>query len=460
MPDRDTGLLRFIRLRSATGLVVASMIGAGIFTTTGFQAQDLGNPGWIFALWVVGGILALCGALCFGELGAMMPEAGAEYVYVRESYGQAVAFMSAFVALFAGFSAPIAAAIKSLVVYLGYFVPVFSRDPGLALGVSANDVAAVALTWVLVGIHAGGVRAGIGFNDVVTLMKVVGIVLVIAAAAVFGSGDVGHFSHVSPRYNELSTSAFFAALATSLIFVNFCYLGWNGAAYVAGEMDNPQRDLPRSLLIGTGLVTALYLGLNAVYLYGANVDTLAGKVDVGLVSARRLFGPAGVSAVTALLCVSILASASAMTIEGPRVYYAFGRDFPPLQLLTTVSTRSNAPVQALVLQGAVTSGIILSGTVDQILQYAGFTLTLFASLAVSCVIVLRVRRPGMPRPFRTWGYPFTPLLFLGVSIWTMAWAIRGRPGESILGLVTAAVGGVLCYALARFRRASPPRNGE
>lgn len=456
MTEPSNTLLRHIRLRSATGLVVASMIGAGIFTTTGFQAEDLGHPGWIFFLWVVGGLLALSGALCFGELGAMMPEAGAEYVYIRESYGQAVAFMSAFVALFAGFSAPIAGALKSFVLYLGYFFPVFSEDPMIALGVSVNDVAAVALTWMLVGVHASGVRAGIGFNDVVTLMKVVGIVLVIIFAFALGSGDASHLTQVSGRFAELSTGDFLGALATSLIFVNFCYLGWNGAAYVASEMDRPQRDLPRSLMIGTALVTVLYLGLNAVYFYGADADTLAGKAEVGLVSARELFGPAGVTGVTLLLCVSILASASAMTIEGPRLYYAFGKDFTPMRFLVRVSERSKAPALALVLQGVVTSAIVLSGTVDQILQYAGFTLTLFASLGVSCVIVLRFRQPDAPRPFRTWGYPITPVLFLAVSAWTMVWAVRGRPWESALGVATAVVGGILCYLFDRRRRSSGP----
>jgi APA family basic amino acid/polyamine antiporter len=447
----EGGLLKHLRLRSATGLVVASMIGAGIFTTTGFQASDLGHPGWILLLWIVGGISALCGALAFAELGAMMPEAGAEYVYVRETYGRTMAFTNAFIALFAGFSAPIAGAIEGLVAYLGYFIPAFSGPDVIVAGITINDLASILICWVLVSIHARGVKLGIAFSDTITFAKVVGIVLLIAAAFVFGSGDVSRLTFVSERFAEMNRLDFFGVLATSLIFVNFCYLGWNGAAYMAAEMDEPQRDLPRALLIGTGLVTLLYLGLNAVYLYGANVDELAGKVEVGLVSARVLFGSAGVTAVTALLCVSILASASAMTVLGPRLYYAFGQDFAPLGFLAQASPKSGAPVQALVLQGVVTSGIILLGTVDQIFQYAGFTLTLFACLAVSCVIVLRITRPDAPRPFRMWGYPFTPILFLVISVWTMIWAIRGRPMESLLGLATALAGGILCVGLQRYR---------
>jgi APA family basic amino acid/polyamine antiporter len=229
----------------------------------------------------------------------------------------------------------------------------------------------------------------------------------------------------------------------------FCYSGWNASAYVASEMRDPQRDLPRSLLLGTVLVVVLYLGLNVVYFMAAGVDGLAGHVEVGQIAARALFGSAGAAVVTLILCVSIIASASAMTIAGPRVYYAFGRDFTPLQGLAYANATTGAPSRALLLQGVVTSAVIVSGRVDQIQQYAGFTLTLFASLAVSCVIVLRRRRPGLVRPFRTWGYPFTPLLFLAVSAWMMLWAFRGRPVESTLSLVTVALGGAAFLALSR-----------
>lgn len=446
--ESEGGLLRFVGLRSATMIVVASMIGAGIFTTTGFQAAALGHPGYIYALWLLGGVLALCGALCFAELGAAMPEAGAEYVYIRETYGSALAFMSAFVALFAGFSAPIAGALKSLVRYLSHFFPILADDPLVFGALHFNDVLAIVFVWVLVTIHAAGVRGGIGFNDVVTLMKIVGIVLVLLAAAALGKGDLANLTTVSSSYTELGAMDKMTAFATSLIFVTFCYLGWNGSAYLAAEMKNPQRDLPRSLLLGTGLVTLLYFGLNAMYFYGAGVDGLAGELEVGLVSSRMLFGGTGVTLVSILLCVSILASASAMTVIGPRIYYTFGKDFPILGFLHSTGEKSGAPVAALVLQGVVTSVIILSGTVDQILQYAGFTLTLFSSIAVSCVIVLRIKQPDLPRPFKVWAYPFTPLLFIGVSVWTMIWAFRGRPVESSLALLTVAIGGLVFWASA------------
>ena len=436
-----------MRLRSATALVIANMIGAGIFTTTGFLAADLRHPLLIFVLWAIGGSLALLGALCYAELGAMMPRAGAEYVYLRESYGPAVGFMSAFVSLMAGFSAPIAAALKSFVIYVGHFFPSLAEDATVGGVVAVVDLVAVGLVWLLVGIHMRAVRSGTGFNDFMTVFKVGGIVLIILAAASIGSGDVSNLTTVSPSFQELSQTDTLAAFGTSLIFVMFCFSGWNAAAYVASEMEYPQRDLPRALLLGTTTVLILYLGLNAVYFYGASVDELAGQVEVGLVASRSLFGPTGVTMVTVVLCASILASASAMTLIGPRVYYALGKDFKAFSFLSR-TRETGAPAVALIIQGIVTTVIIFSGRVDQIQQYSGFTLTLFASLAVSCVIVLRFRRPESARPFRAWGYPISPLLFLGVSGWMMYWAFQGRPLESTLSFATVLVGGLI-FALFR-----------
>ncbi len=448
----NPGLIRGIGLRSATALVIANIIGAGIFTSTGFQAGALGHPGYIFLLWIVGGILAFCGALCYAELGAAMPRAGAEYVYLKETYGLPFGFMSAFVSLFAGFAAPIASALKSLVRYLTLFFPVLASEPILWGFVNVNDWVAVCLAWILVAIHSRGIRSGIRFNDWITLFKLVGIILIIVAAAAIGKGHVSNLSYVSPAYGAMGLADKLGAFANSLIFVMFCYSGWNASAYVAGEIKAPQKNLPRSLMLGTLIVILLYLGLNAVYFYGANVDALANKVEVGLIAASALFGKAGAVLVTAVLSISLVASASAMTIAGPRVYYALGRDFSPFRLFSRTSTTTGAPAASLLLQGAITSVMILSGRVDQIQQYVGFTLTLFASIAISCVIVLRFRRPQMARPFRAWGYPVTPVLFLAVSAWALIWNFRGRPLESILSLVTVLLGGAIFYATSSRKR--------
>lgn len=441
-------LVRGIGLKSATALVIANIIGAGIFTSTGFQAGALGHPGYIFLLWIIGGLLAFCGALCYAELGAAMPRAGGEYVYLRETYGLSLGFMSAFVSLFAGFAAPIASALKSLVRYLTHFFPVLAADPVVGGIINVNDWIAIGIAWILIAIHLRGVRGGIRFNDWITLFKLTGIILIVAAALAVGRGQLSNLTYVSPGFGSMSLSDKWGAFANSLIFVMFCYSGWNASAYVASEIKEPQKNLPRSLMLGTAIVVAIYLALNVVYFYGANVDVLANKVEVGLIAASALFGSAGASMVTTVLSISLLASASAMTIAGPRVYYALGRDFPPFRVFARTSSNTGAPAASLLLQGVITSFMILSGRVDQIQQYVGFTLTLFASIAITCVMVLRVRRPQMARPFRAWGYPLTPLLFLVVSLWTLIWNFRGRPIESILSLVTVLVGGTIFYAMS------------
>ena len=253
--------------------MVANIIGAGIFTTTGFQAADLGHPGLIYLLWLVGGLLALAGALCYAELGAAMPEAGAEYVYLRETFGPVLAFMSAFVSLVAGFSAPIAAAAKSFVRYGRELAPAMASE---RLGpVLVEDLVAIAVVWLLIAIHLRGKVGGFGFNDAMTVLKVVGIVGIIVAAFAVGRGQVAALLAPAADYADIRASLpLLPAMATSLVFVMFCYSGWNASAYVAAEMENPQRDLPRSLLGGTAIVVALYLGLNLVVV-GVTVVTVA-----------------------------------------------------------------------------------------------------------------------------------------------------------------------------------------
>jgi APA family basic amino acid/polyamine antiporter len=451
MAHAKQNLLSHIHFKSATALVIANVIGAGVFTTTGFQAADLGDPRIILFLWLLGGVLAYCGALCFAELGAAMPDAGGEYIYLRETYGRGFGFMSAFVSLFAGFSAPIAAAVKALVLYLQAFFPILAEDPQILGAIHLTDLIAISIVWALVAIHLRGKKGAIEFNDLITLLKVGGIVLIIVSAALVGDGNVENFSYVADFTHEMSTTDLFSAMATSLIFVMFCYSGWNAAAYVASEIVEPQKNLPKALLVGTLIVTVLYLLLNSVYFYGANVDQLAGKVEVGLVASRQLFGDTGAALVTVVLVVSLLASASAMTIAGPRVYYAMGHDIFKFRALTKTND-GGAPANALMLQGLVASLVIMSGSVDEILSYAGFTLALMSALAVSCVIVLRFKLPDMERPFKVWAYPFPPLFFMVISIWTMYWAFQGRPVESTLALLTVAAGGGIFLGAALLRR--------
>lgn len=450
--SRVAPLRRTIDAKTATCVVVANMIGAGIFTTTGFQAAALGDPIYIYALWLVGGALALCGAVCYAELGSAMPHAGGEYVYLREAYGPSLGFMSAIVSLIAGFSAPIAAALMSLMTYLSHYLPWLGVEP-IMFNLSANQLAGICVLWGLVALHSRQTTVGLGVTNMMTLFKVTAIVLIIVAGAAVGAGQVEHLYRPAPSAPQ--GSALFEAMASSLVFVMFCYSGWNSASYLAGELHNPGSVLPRALLGGTALVVILYLGLNLVYFYGAGVDGLAGKVEVALVASERLFGSAGAALVTAALSISLLAAASVMTAVGPRVYYAAGRDTTLLRKLAEVDVDTGVPVTALVFQALITTCFIVLGTVEQIQQYAGFTLSLFATLSVSTLFVLRSRAPRRSVPFRVPGYPFTPLLFIAVSLWMVLWAFRARPVESFLGLATVGLSGLLPLLLAG--RSAPTR---
>lgn len=451
--ETPNGLRRHLTLPSATLLVIANIIGAGIFTTTGFQAADLGHPMLILGLWAVGGVLAFCGAVCYAELGVLMPRAGGEYVYLRETYGGMVGFMSAFVSLVAGFSAPIAAASRAAIHYLETLIPSLSADSGSRW---IGDLSAIALVWVLVLVQRLGARRAVRLNDVLTGLKVAGMVALVVAIGFSGEGRWSRLTENVPPADAPGSPGLVAALATSLIFVMYCYSGWNASAYLASEFRRPDRDLPLSLLLGTGVVTVLYLAINAAYFYAAGAGALAGQVEVGQIAARRVLGQTGVMWVTVLISLSLIVSALAMTIAGPRVYYALGGDYPMFAWLAR-SGSGGAPWSAAVVQGGVTTLLLMTGSVDQIQQYAGFTLTLFAALAVSCVIVQRRRRPEAARSFRAWGYPVTPLVFLGVSLWMMIWAFRGRPMESVAGILTVAAGGLLFHLTAG--RVRPVRSG-
>ena len=305
---------------------------AGIFTTTGFQAADLGHPLFIFVLWVIGGTLALLGALCYAELGAMMPRAGAEYVYLRETYGPAVGFMSAWVSLVAGFSAPHCGRTQGLRQLPRPLLPFLADDPTVGGVVAVIDLIAVGLVWLLVAIHVRAVRSGTGFNDFHDRVQGGRHRIDHSRRASIGRGTwpTGHcvtvLSGAEPHRYARGVWHFL-----DLRDVLLRRLERGG---LCRERDGTSSAGPtQALLLGTAIVSSSLSRLNAVYFYGASVDELAGQVEVGLVASRSLFGPTGVSRVTIVLCASILASASAMTLVGPRVYYALGKDFKPFAFL-------------------------------------------------------------------------------------------------------------------------------
>lgn len=416
-PERRMGL------PATLSLVVASMIGTGVFTTTGYLVDDIPSAGGLLLCWAVAGIAALCGALCYAELGTAMPHIGGEYRFLSELVHPVVGFTSAFVSLIVGFSAPLAALALAFGSYLQALVP------------AVHPVAsAAALVVVMSALNAWRVSAGASAHTAFTVIKV----LLVAGFAVVGvvSGDAAGLSVGAPVGEVVTQPGF----AVGLIWVSFSYTGWNAAAYVAGEVATPERTLPQALLIGTLLVTALYVGLNAAFLMAAPLDDLRGKAEVGHIAATALLGPVGGKIMSGIIAAGLVSTVGALVVTGPRVYEAVGRDFP---LLARLSHRrgDSGPVYAVGLQAALALAFMAKASLRELLGYIGFTLSLFAALTVACVFLLR--RRGIRAPFQTWGYPVTPLVFLALMAWMIVAAIQKEPEVLLAAGVTFAVALVL-----------------
>ena len=436
--DLSSRLIRKIGWSSAAAVVMANMVGTGIFTTTGFMARDLGSAWEILATWMAGGMIALCGALAYGELGAALPEAGGEYIYLGQAYGPLLGFLSGWTSFFAGFSGAIAAALLGLAGYLDRLAP------GIAgAGVDARVVALAAL-WILTAVHCLGIGPGGRLQTTLTAGTVGAIVLMLAAGFSIGRGSLSNFTSSAPAHGSL---------AVSLILVLYAYSGWNAAAYLAGEISDPSRAVPRALLSGTAVVAALYVALNATYFYALPVARLAGVLAIGETTADALFGPGAARLVAATIALAILSSASAMVLAGPRVYYAMARDRLAPRLLAAIGASSGAPARAIIVQSAWTSILILFfHTFESVVIYTGFVVTLFSAAGVGAVIVLRTTRPEMPRPFAMPGYPWLAVLYLATSAWIAIYTVTGRPREAIIGLATVAAGAPVYMLMTRLER--------
>ena len=438
-------LTRSVGAFTATCVVVANVIGAGIFTTPGFLARDLGSPFAVLSIWVLGAILALAGALSYSELGAAFPRAGGEYIYLREAYGPVWGFLSGWTSFFTGFAAPVAAACIGFSAYLSTFAP--ALGPNYALGsvalgparlsLSGGQVVALLALWFLTMVHISGVQRGGRMQVALTAGKIAMIVALIVVGLLLGTGDWGHFR--SGEQGLIPASALTNG-AVSLIFVLYCYSGWNAAVYLAGEVKDPNRTIPFSLLAGTGVVMVLYMALNVLFLYALPISEMSGVLEIGEKASLALFGPVATYLVAAMMALSILASASAMILAGPRVYFAMASDglFP--KRLAGIHGEYGSPAAAIFAQSLWISVLILTGTFEQLVVYSGFALVLFSALAVGSVMVLRWHRPELSRPFRVPLYPATPLLFLGFSAWILWFTLQGRPAEALFAIATMALG--------------------
>lgn len=431
---------RKLGLPTAAALVVANIIGVGIFTSTGYQAMALHDAGTMLVAWGVGGLFALCGAAAYGELGAMMPRAGGEYVYLREAYHPAVGAMSGWISLTAGFSAAIAVAALGFATYLHNVLPWL--DPG-----AAQKLVAIGLVLAMTALHAFDTVVGGRVQAAFTVAKVALLLVFAIAGLAAGTGDWDHFA---PRAGGLADNVPTGRFAESLYWVGFAYAGWNAAAYLASDLKDPQRTLPRALFLGTIVVTALYLLVNVTFLYALSPEALGAPIgDVGAASATALFSPTVGKAMAVLVSLALISSVSAMVMAGPRVYAAMAED----GALPAVLARKNArgvPWVSVATQGVIASCFILVGDLGELIQYIQFTLFLSSALAVAAVYVLRWRRPDAPRPYRTTLYPLTPAIFIAIAGWSVYMQVKNQPLGSLAGAATIAAGG-LVYLVALHR---------
>ena len=416
---------------AATAIVVADMIGVGVFTSLGFQVTDISSGFTLMVLWFVGGVVALCGALCYAELATMFPRSGGEYTFLTRMYGPAIGFMAGWLSATVGFAAPVALAAMAFGQYAQAIVP---GAPPLPLG--------LAVLWIVSAIHLRGTRNSSAFQIAFTLLKLALIAAFIVAGFAWGGGQPTGFAPSAVDPGQIVSSSF----AVSLVFVMYAYSGWNAATYIVGELRDPERSLPRALFFGTGIVLVLYVALNAVFLYTTPVGELAGQVDVALIAGRHVFGEEGGRLVGALICAGLVPTIGAMMWIGPRVTQTMGEDVPLLRVLA-IRSKNGAPSAAILLQCVVASLLLFTRSFEAVLDFIQFSLTFCSFLAVLGVIKLRITRPDLPRPYRCWGYPVTPLVFLSVTAFMMVHLISVRPLQSLAGFLMMLAGLVL-YAVA------------
>jgi basic amino acid/polyamine antiporter, APA family len=437
----------------AAAIIVANVIGGGILFRSPAVAAAVPDAPWFLLAWVAGGVLAFMGAMAYAELAALRPKAGGEYVYLREAYGGLAGFLTGWTSFVAGFSGAMAASAVFLITTVDRFVPgIANSAPLFAIPVpltpmvftfSRHTLAASAVVAFAAFIHIRGVGPGRFVSNFLTTLKITAFVLFIAFGLTAGTGDASNLTEsVAP---VMATGWLFA-----FIPVMFTYSGWNAAAYMAEEIRDPGRNIPRALLMGTALVTVIYLLLNVLYLYVIPIGELAGiQGSVLDVVADRLLGVRAGDIMAVVAIVSLAAGINAWTFAGPRVYFAMARDNAFFKSAARVHPKYKTPAASIIAQAAFTILLILLGSLDAIANYVGFAITLFAGAAVAAVFVLRAREPNAPRPFKALGYPITPALFVIVSLAIVANAYYSDPRVTGFGTLIILAGIPLYYFFQR-----------
>lgn len=423
-------LRRGLNLWDTSFLVLGLVLGGGIFLTPSSIAQAIPAPNWILAAWVVGGLLSIAGGLVYAELGAMMPQTGGMYLYIREAFGPLPAFLYAWVAYFVILAGADAAVAVGFSEYLSVFFPGLGTKNVLfdlaGAPVSAGQLTAVAAVLLLSATHYVGIKEGTRIQSVFTLLIVLALFWLVVGGTLARAPQVA----AAPAAVPLTAAGF----GLAMVGVFWCYYGWNEIAAVAGEVANPQRNIPRALIFGTGLVAFLYVGVNAVFLKVIPVGEIARTARPAELASLRLFGPGATAAIAFAVTAAALGCLSAGIAPGPRIVYALSRDglFP--KPFSRVHPRFQTPSFAIIAQAVWMSLLCLSGRYDQLYTYATFAVILAYTATGISLFVFRRTRPAESRPYRCWGYPIVPAIFVGTSALLAVNTVRQQPRETLAGV--------------------------
>ncbi|HZD39794.1 MAG TPA: amino acid permease [Terriglobales bacterium] len=437
-------LKRQIGLFDAVMLISGDMIGIGIFVTTGVIAETLPTPGGVLLVWIFGGLLALAGALSCAELSASLPYVGGDYIYIREAYGKFMGFLSGWSSFLVTFSGAIAFLAVGFNGFMAFFFPALgSQDliysatlAGLTIRVMNGTLFAIAVVLLISALHCLGVKPGTWAQNLLTTLKIGSLLGIVVFGVLFGAGDMGHFTPLFDWPKITNFSVFAAAFIPAI----FAYSGWNAVIYIAGEVKNPERNLPRALLSANLLVIVLYLAINIVYIYGVPVSQMKGALRVSEVATTALFGYQTSAWITAMITVSILGALNAVIMIGPRIYYAMARDGVFFSGLSRVHPTFGTPTSAIILQALWACFLILTGTFAALFTYVSVIITLFSALTVGAVIVLRWKQPQLKRPYRLWGYPVVPIAFVLANLWIVWGSLTEKPWETLWGVFIVGLG--------------------
>lgn len=434
-----------VGLLTATAIVIANMVGTGVFGSLGFQVAGIPSGFPILLLWFAGGVLSFCGAVCYAEIASMFPRSGGEYHLLSQTYRPFFGFLAGWISVTVGFAAPIALNASLMGEYLGHIfgltrtVSLIGLEvPLFVLCISIPVVAIVTL------IHLGSISFIGRFQEIFTYGKVFLILLLGVLGFLLGTGQPVSFLPEAGDLALIRSESF----AISLVFVLYAYTGWNAATYMMDEVENPERNVPLALLIGTIFVTALYLFINASFLYSTPIESMKGQAEVGLIAAETFLGPNGGKVMGILISFGLISSISSMVWAGPRVSSAMGRDHPHFSLLKRTN-RNGVPSFAILLQSLIVAILLVSATFEQLIHYVQALLTMSSLLVVIGVFYLRIRKPNLPRPYKAWGYPVTPLLFAAISVYVLWFQIQGKPREFLFGLGTLLLGAIVFLVVSR-----------